>query len=167
MDGARQSASAVGADLAEPKTHSDKELFLLKRKNLRNPLVSLKAVNQSIMAHREDTWADGRRTQNAYRKLHGAVHCVAKTCTKFSDRLGELSARIVSLETESEAEKTTTDMLETGVSDAHWKLEDFDNRLRKNNLRVLGIPEVVEGAEGEETSKFIVRLSFPELSVWN
>ncbi|KAJ1104081.1 hypothetical protein NDU88_001496 [Pleurodeles waltl] len=31
--------------------------------------------------------------------------------------------------------------------DAQWKLTDYEDRLRRNNLRVLGIPEGVEGSD--------------------
>ncbi|KAJ1109876.1 hypothetical protein NDU88_007233 [Pleurodeles waltl] len=129
--------------------------------------VSLEAIYQTIMARWEETRTVSHKTQSAYCKLQGAIRRVAKICSEFSERMGELKTRTVTLESESLAHNAVTDQLEIRMSDTQWKLEVFENRLRLNNLRVLGSPEEVEDNDIRE---FIIKLfkgAFPELLEWN
>ncbi|KAJ1108374.1 hypothetical protein NDU88_005750 [Pleurodeles waltl] len=58
-------------------------------------------------------------------------------------------------------------MHDTQLVDIQWKIEDFENRQRHNNLRILGIEE---GIEGQDARVYIIRLfkaAFPEQSGWD
>ncbi|KAJ1116732.1 hypothetical protein NDU88_004938 [Pleurodeles waltl] len=58
-------------------------------------------------------------------------------------------------------------MHESQLSDIQWKVEDFENRQRRNNLRLMGIQE---GVEGQDSRAFIIRLlkaALPEQTGWD
>ncbi|KAJ1180787.1 hypothetical protein NDU88_006003 [Pleurodeles waltl] len=75
------------------------------------------------------------------------IHCVAKTCSEFVTRMEEVETRISRLENDVGSQKLTRDTMEKQLEDTQWKLTDLEDRLRRNNLRVLGIPEGVEGSD--------------------
>ena len=47
--------------------------------------------------------------------------------------------------------------------DIHWKLKEFENRQRRNNLRVLGIAEGVEGSDPRRYVTELFKEAFPDL----
>ncbi|KAJ1195496.1 hypothetical protein NDU88_004776 [Pleurodeles waltl] len=58
-------------------------------------------------------------------------------------------------------------MHDTQLIDIQWKIEDFENRQRRNNLRILGVQE---GIEGQDARVYIIRLfkaAFPEQAGWD
>ncbi|KAJ1217951.1 hypothetical protein NDU88_005538 [Pleurodeles waltl] len=72
-------------------------------------------------------------------------------------------------ELETEVRATTAQTVTQGkqISDIQWKLEDAENRQRRNNLRVL---DIVEGLEGHDTRAYVVsffKKAFPDLLEWN
>ncbi|KAJ1154403.1 hypothetical protein NDU88_007155 [Pleurodeles waltl] len=127
-----------------------------------NP-VSLETIYQSIMEHQEESKSESHRTQLACRKMQIQIHRVAKTCSEFSTRMEEVETRISHLEDEAGFQQVTREVMEKQLEDTQWKLTDLEDRLRRNNLRVLGIPE---GVEGSDTHSFMVALfkeAFPDL----
>ncbi|KAJ1152837.1 hypothetical protein NDU88_005612 [Pleurodeles waltl] len=131
-----------------------------------NP-VSLETIYQSIMEHREESKSESRRTQLACRKMHIQIRRVAKTCSEFATRMEEVETRISHLEDEAGSQQVTREAMEKQLEDTHWKLTNLEDRLRRNNLRVMGIPE---GAEGSDTHSFMVALfkeAFPDLQQWD
>ncbi|KAJ1081659.1 hypothetical protein NDU88_001837 [Pleurodeles waltl] len=61
-------------------------------------VISLETIYQSNMEHREESKAESRRTQLACRKMQMQIHRVAKTCSEFTTRIGEVETRISKLE---------------------------------------------------------------------
>ncbi|KAJ1113578.1 hypothetical protein NDU88_001820 [Pleurodeles waltl] len=117
-----------------------------------NP-VSLETIYQSIMEHREESKLESRRTQMACRKMQIQIRRVAKTCSEFTTRMEEAETRISRLEDEAGSHQSSREAMEKQLEDTQWKLTDLEDRMRRNNLRVLGVPE---GLEGSDTHSFIV-----------
>ncbi|KAJ1188168.1 hypothetical protein NDU88_004932 [Pleurodeles waltl] len=131
-----------------------------------NP-VSLETIHQSIMEHREESKSESRRTQLACRKMQIQIRRVSKTCSEFTTRMEEVETRISHLEDEAGSHQVTREAMEKELEDTQWKLTDLEDRLRRNNLRVLGVPE---GLEGSDTHSFMVALfkeAFPDLHQWD
>ncbi|KAJ1082575.1 hypothetical protein NDU88_002740 [Pleurodeles waltl] len=131
-----------------------------------NP-VSLETIYQSIMEHREESKSESHRTQLACRKMQIQIQWVAKTCLEFATRMEEVETRISHLEDDAGSQQVTQEAMEKQLEDTQWKLTDLEDRLMRNNLRVLGIPE---GAEGSDTHSFMVALfkeAFPDLQQWD
>ncbi|KAJ1202736.1 hypothetical protein NDU88_006533 [Pleurodeles waltl] len=131
-----------------------------------NP-VSLETIYQSIMEHREESKTESRRTQLACRKMQIQIRRVAKTCLEFATCMEEVETRISCLEDDAGSQQVIWETMEKQLEDTQWKLTDLEDRLRRNNLRVLGIPE---GVEGSYTHSFMVALfkeAFPDLQQWD
>ncbi|KAJ1196652.1 hypothetical protein NDU88_000518 [Pleurodeles waltl] len=103
-----------------------------------NP-VSLETIYQSIMEHREESKLESRKTQMACRKMQIQIRRVAKTCSEFTTRMEEAETRISRLEDEAGARQSSREMMEKQLEDTQWKLTDLEDRMRRNNLRVLGL----------------------------
>ncbi|KAJ1206837.1 hypothetical protein NDU88_002234 [Pleurodeles waltl] len=131
-----------------------------------NP-VSLETIYQSIMEHREESKSESRRTQLACRKMQIQICRVAKTCSEFTTRMEEVETHISHLEDEAGSHQVTREAMEKQLEDTQWKLTDLEDRLRRNNLRVLGVPE---GLKGSDTYSFMIALfkeAFPDLHQWD
>ncbi|KAJ1148889.1 hypothetical protein NDU88_001713 [Pleurodeles waltl] len=79
----------------------------------------------------------------------------------------EAETRISRLEDDAGSQKMTREAMEKQLEDTQWKLTDLVDRLRRNHLQVLGIPE---GAEGSDPHGFMVALfkeAFPDLYQWD
>ncbi|KAJ1106361.1 hypothetical protein NDU88_003762 [Pleurodeles waltl] len=95
------------------------------------------------------------------------IRWVAKTCSEFTTRMEEAETRISRLEDDVGSQKMTRKAMEKQLEVTQWKLTDLEDRLRRNNVRVLGIPE---GAEGSNPHGFMVALfkeAFPDLHQWD
>ncbi|KAJ1082522.1 hypothetical protein NDU88_002687 [Pleurodeles waltl] len=78
-----------------------------------------------------------------------------------------METRTEELEIEVKAATAQTMTQGQQISDIQWKLEDAENRQRRNNLRILGI---AEDLEGQDTRAYIVSLfkqAFPDLNGWD
>ncbi|KAJ1100198.1 hypothetical protein NDU88_005285 [Pleurodeles waltl] len=131
-----------------------------------NP-VSLETIYQSIMEHQEESKSESRRTQLAGLKMQIQIRRVAKTCSEFTTRMEEVETRISHLEDEAGSHQVTREAMEKQLEDTQWKLTDLEDSLRRNNLRILGVPE---GLEGADTHSFMVALfkeAFPDLHQWD
>lgn len=83
------------------------------------------------------------------------------------ERLSSLENRTESLETTVEVLTKTMESQESTIKDMMWKMEEAENRQRRNNMRLLGIPE---NSEGTDIRKFTIDLlnnSLPELTHWD
>ncbi|KAJ1207916.1 hypothetical protein NDU88_003306 [Pleurodeles waltl] len=67
------------------------------------------------------------------------IRRVAKTCSEFTTRMEEAETRIWRLEDEAGARQSSREMMEKQLEDTHWKLTDLEDRMRRNNLRVLDL----------------------------
>ncbi|KAJ1183913.1 hypothetical protein NDU88_000723 [Pleurodeles waltl] len=74
----------------------------------------------------------------ACRKMQIQIRRVAKTCSEFTTRMEEAETRISRLEDEAGARQSSREMMEKQLEDNQWKLTDLEDRMRRNNLRVLG-----------------------------
>ncbi|KAJ1211605.1 hypothetical protein NDU88_006963 [Pleurodeles waltl] len=131
-----------------------------------NP-VSLETIYQSIMEHREESKSESHRTQVACRKMQIQIRRVSKTCSEFTTRMEEAETQISHLEDEAGSHQSSREAMEKQLEDTQWKLTDLEDRLRRNNLRVLGVPE---GLEGSDIHSFMVALfkeAFPDLQHWD
>ncbi|KAJ1133229.1 hypothetical protein NDU88_011526 [Pleurodeles waltl] len=131
-----------------------------------NPVL-LETIYQSIMEHREESKSESRRTQLACRKMQIQIRRVANTCSEFTTRMEEVETRISHPEDEAGSHQVTREAMEKQLEDTQWKLTDLEDRLRRNNLRVLGVPK---GLEGADTHGFMVALfkeAFPDLHQWD
>ncbi|KAJ1143132.1 hypothetical protein NDU88_009443 [Pleurodeles waltl] len=124
---------------------------------------SFEAIHQSIMEHREETKAESRRTQLAYHKMQGAIQRVAKAYSEFAVRMGKAETRISKLEEDDAAQRETGDLLKAQVDDTHWKLADLEDRLRRNILRGLGVPDWVESTDPCRSMINLFKDAFPHL----
>ncbi|KAJ1186898.1 hypothetical protein NDU88_003678 [Pleurodeles waltl] len=152
-------------DFAVDKISSepDSEMSSLTGKELHES----ETIYQSIMDHREESKIESRRTQLACRKMQTQIRRVAKTCSEFTAHKEEAETRISRLEDDAGSQKMTREAMEKQLEDTQWKLMDLEDRLRSNNLRVLGISE---GAEGSDPHGFMVALfkeAFSDLHQWD
>ncbi|KAJ1106771.1 hypothetical protein NDU88_004169 [Pleurodeles waltl] len=131
-----------------------------------NP-VSLETIYQSIMEHREESKLESRRTQMACRKMQIQIRRVAKTCSEFTTRMEEAETRISRLEDEAGARQSSREMVEKQLEDTQWKLTDLEDRMRRNNLRVLGVPEGLEGSDIHSFMVALLKEAFPDLHQWD
>lgn len=128
---------------------------------------SLAAILTSIKEFHEEVRADNRIAKNAAKKLQGGLRRLNKTCADISDRVTMVEARTEHLETEALATKQQGESNTACMMDLMTKIEEQENRQRRNNLRLLGIPE---GKEGDDPRLFIVKLlkdSFPDHPGWD
>ncbi|KAJ1174371.1 hypothetical protein NDU88_006193 [Pleurodeles waltl] len=124
----------------------------------------LQSIFNSIKEFQTETWIESRRARVATKRLQGAVRKVAKSCTEIEAKLGSMDERIVVVKEDVDILKQQNATQEGQLTDIMWKLEDFENRQRRNNLRFLGIKE---GLEGNDIRVYMIKLlqgAFPELN---
>ncbi|KAJ1103724.1 hypothetical protein NDU88_001145 [Pleurodeles waltl] len=127
-------------------------------------ITSLETIYRSIMEHREESKSESRKTQLACRKMQMSICRVAKTCSEYATRMGEVETRISKLEDNTASQGAIGDSMKARLDEAQWKLVDLEDK--RNNLRVLGVPE---GVKGTDPRGFIVSLFkevFPDLIQW-
>ncbi|KAJ1190122.1 hypothetical protein NDU88_006861 [Pleurodeles waltl] len=78
-----------------------------------------------------------------------------------------METRTDALETEVKATAKQTAAQEQQILDMQWKLEDAENRQRRNNLRILGIAEGLEGLDSRAYIVLLFKRVFPDLPGWN
>ncbi|KAJ1099034.1 hypothetical protein NDU88_004138 [Pleurodeles waltl] len=72
---------------------------------------------------------------------------MAQKCYEFATCMGEAEIRISKLEDDAASQGVIGDSMKAQLEDAQWKLMDLEDRLRRNNLRILGVLEGVEGTD--------------------
>ncbi|KAJ1191423.1 hypothetical protein NDU88_000739 [Pleurodeles waltl] len=131
------------------------------------PSPSLHLIYQTITSQHKQTQRDSKKARVATKQLQVAVSKVAKTCSEIGERIAAIECRADALESDHGAVTKQAAMHESQLSDIQWKVEDFENRQRRNNLRLMGIQE---GVEGQDSRAFIIRLlkaALPEQTGWD
>ncbi|KAJ1094261.1 hypothetical protein NDU88_007339 [Pleurodeles waltl] len=103
------------------------------------PSPSLHLIYQTITAQHKQTQRDSKKARVATKQLQVAVSKVAKTCSEIGEQIAAIECRAEGLESDLGAVTKQAAMHETQLSDIQWKVEDFENRQRRNNLRLIGI----------------------------
>ncbi|KAJ1144681.1 hypothetical protein NDU88_010978 [Pleurodeles waltl] len=78
-----------------------------------------------------------------------------------------METRTEELEIEVKAATAQTTTQGQQISDIQWKLEDAENRQRRNNLRILGIAEDLEGQDTRAYIALLFKKAFPDLIGWD
>ncbi|KAJ1110463.1 hypothetical protein NDU88_007814 [Pleurodeles waltl] len=108
----------------------------------------LQMIYNTIRELQTETRAESQRARIATKQLQGTVCKVARTCTEIEEKLITMENRTAAVESEVEALKEQVETHGGQLTDIKWKLEDYENRQRRNNLRFWGIEEWVEGLSG-------------------
>ncbi|KAJ1162973.1 hypothetical protein NDU88_003437 [Pleurodeles waltl] len=106
----------------------------------------LQSIYSSIKELQTETRIKSRRARIATKRLQGTVRKVAKSCTEIEAKLCSMEERIVAVEEDVDTLKEQSAARDGQLTDVMWKMEDLENRQRRNNLRFLGIPEGLEGS---------------------
>ncbi|KAJ1109437.1 hypothetical protein NDU88_006798 [Pleurodeles waltl] len=128
---------------------------------------SLYLIYQTMMVQHKQIQGDNKKARLASKQLQVAVSKIAKTCSEVGERIATIETCTSVLEAELGTVAQQSTKHESQLIDIQWKLEDFENRQRRNNLSILGIQE---GAEGQDTRAFIFKVfktAFPELASWD
>ncbi|KAJ1176993.1 hypothetical protein NDU88_002260 [Pleurodeles waltl] len=107
----------------------------------------LQSIYSSIKELQTETRIESRRARIATKRLQETVRKVAKSCTEIEAKLCSMEERIVAVEEDVDTLKEQSAARDGQLTDVMWKMEDLENRQRRNNLRFLGIPEGLEGRE--------------------
>ncbi|KAJ1129736.1 hypothetical protein NDU88_008102 [Pleurodeles waltl] len=105
------------------------------------PSPSLHLIYQTITSQHKQMQRDSKKARVATKQLKVAISKVAKTCSETGERIAAIECRADVLESDLGAVTKQAAMHETQLSDIQWKVEDFENRQRRNNLRLIGIQE--------------------------
>ncbi|KAJ1126491.1 hypothetical protein NDU88_004898 [Pleurodeles waltl] len=123
----------------------------------------LQSLYSSIKELQTETRIESRRARIATKRLQGTVRKVAKSCTEIEAKLSSMEERIVAVEEDVDTLKEQSAARDGQLTDVMWKMEDLQNRQRRNNLRFLGIPEGLEGNNIQAYMVNLLRGAFPEL----
>ncbi|KAJ1152896.1 hypothetical protein NDU88_005670 [Pleurodeles waltl] len=115
----------------------------------------LQSIFNSIKEFQTETRVESRRARMATKRLQGSVRKVAKSCTEIETKLCTMEERIVAVEEDVDSSKQQNAIQESQMTDVMWKLEDLENRYRRNNLRFLGIEE---GLEGNDIRDYMIKI---------
>ncbi|KAJ1142026.1 hypothetical protein NDU88_008354 [Pleurodeles waltl] len=106
----------------------------------------LQSIYNSIKELQTETRIENRRARVATKHLQGTVRKVAKSCTEIETKLCSMEERIAAVGVDVDALREQCVTQDGQLTDIMWKLEDYENRQRRNNLRFLGIDEGLEGS---------------------
>ncbi|KAJ1164678.1 hypothetical protein NDU88_005112 [Pleurodeles waltl] len=101
----------------------------------------LQSIYSSIKELQTETRIESRRARIATKRLQGTVRKVAKWCKEIEAKLCSMEERIVAVKEDVDTLKEQSATRDEQLKEVMWKMEDFENRQRRNNLRFLGIPE--------------------------
>ncbi|KAJ1141999.1 hypothetical protein NDU88_008327 [Pleurodeles waltl] len=123
----------------------------------------LQSIYNSIKELQTETRIESRRARIATKKVQGSVRKVAKSCMELEAKLCSMEDRIVAVEEDMDTLKEQSAARDGQMTDVMWKMEDLENRQRRNNLRFLGIPEGLEGNNIQAYMVNLLRGAFPEM----
>ncbi|KAJ1207405.1 hypothetical protein NDU88_002796 [Pleurodeles waltl] len=132
-----------------------------------SPSPYLHLIYQTITAQHKQTQRDSKKARVATKQLQVAVSKVAKTCSEIGERIAAIECRADVLESDLGAVTKQAAMHETQLSDIQWKVEDFENRQRRNNLRLIGIQEgenLFSDDREERITQYLSDIPCPELT---
>ncbi|KAJ1164286.1 hypothetical protein NDU88_004731 [Pleurodeles waltl] len=127
----------------------------------------LQLIYGTVRELQTETRAESRRARMATKQLQATVRKVVKSCLEIEEKLNTMETITSVVEVEVEVLKEQVGTQRGQLTDIMWKLEDYENRQRRNNLRFLGIEE---GVEGNDIRVFMIKLlrnAFPELTKWD
>ncbi|KAJ1175432.1 hypothetical protein NDU88_000720 [Pleurodeles waltl] len=127
----------------------------------------LQSIFNSIKEFQTETRVESRRARMATKRLQGSVRKVAKSCIEIETKLCTMEERIVAVEEDVDSLKQQNAMQESQMTDVMWKLEDLENRQRRNDLRFLGIEEGLEGNDIRDYMIQLLQRAFPQLNHWD
>ncbi|KAJ1141980.1 hypothetical protein NDU88_008308 [Pleurodeles waltl] len=105
---------------------------------------SLHLIYQTMMAQHKQIQGDDKKARVASKQLQVTVSKITKSCSEIGERIATIETRTSVLEAELGTVVQQSTMPESQLTDIQWKLEDFENQQRCNNLRILGIKEGAE-----------------------
>ncbi|KAJ1166314.1 hypothetical protein NDU88_006719 [Pleurodeles waltl] len=123
----------------------------------------LQSIYDSIKELQTETRVESRRARMATKRLQGSVRKVVKSCIEIEEKLSAMEERMMAVEADVEALREQSAAHEGQLTDIMWKLEDVENRQRRNNLRFLGTGE---GVEGNDIMAYMIKMlrdAFPSL----
>ncbi|KAJ1084437.1 hypothetical protein NDU88_004585 [Pleurodeles waltl] len=130
------------------------------------PSPSLHLIYQTITSQHKQTQRDSKKARVATKQLQVAVSKVAKTCSEIGERIAAIECRADALESDLGVVSKQAAMHESQLSDIQWKVEDFENRQRRNNLRLIGIQEgenLFSDERDERMAQYLSDMSSPKL----
>lgn len=108
---------------------------------------SMGLIYSTLKAMQIEARQEHKRAHQATRKIQAAICKNTKVCNEIVARTTALEERVVGLEGALENTEHKTTENDAKLTDILWKLEESENRQRRNNLSVLGIEENVEGVD--------------------
>lgn len=91
--------------------------------------------------------------------LASDISLVRHDMDKFRSRFAEAESRISQLEDDTRADSRNLRALQLQVKALQEKSVDTENRMRRNNLRIIGLPEKIEGNKPAEFAEsFLISL---------
>lgn len=132
-----------------------------------NATPSMELIYATLKQMQGEARQENRRAHQANKKLQSSIRKGSKMCSEMQERVTQVEARTSNLEDELGKMQEYKESQAKQAGEVMWKLEDFENRQRRNNLRFLGLEE---NSEGSDVRGFLVKLlkgAFPELSTWN
>ncbi|KAJ1168231.1 hypothetical protein NDU88_000179 [Pleurodeles waltl] len=124
---------------------------------------SLDLIYRTMVQNHEQAQRESRKMKAANRQLQLSIKKVVKSCQDIGVRIATMETRTEELEVEVKAATAQTTTQGQQISDIQWKLEDAENRQRRNNLRILGIAEDLEGQDTRAYIASLFKKAFPDL----
>ncbi|KAJ1191306.1 hypothetical protein NDU88_000622 [Pleurodeles waltl] len=128
---------------------------------------SLDLIYRTMVQNHEQAQRESRKMKAANRQLQLSIKKVGKSCQDIGLRIATMETRTEELEIEVKAATAQTTTQGQQISDIQWKLEDAENRQRRNNLRILGIAEDLEGQDTGAYIALLFKKAFPDLIGWD
>ncbi|KAJ1202652.1 hypothetical protein NDU88_006449 [Pleurodeles waltl] len=127
----------------------------------------LQSIHDSIKELQTETRVESHRARIGLKRLQGTARKMVKSCIEIKEKLSTMEARTMAVEADVEALREQSVAHDGQLTDIMWKLEDEENRQRRNNLQFLGIGEGVEGNDIRAYMMKMLRDAFPELTNWD
>ncbi|KAJ1105367.1 hypothetical protein NDU88_002774 [Pleurodeles waltl] len=128
---------------------------------------SMDLIYRTMVQNHEQAQRESRKMKAANRQLQLSIKKVGKSCQDIGARIATMETRTEELEIEVKAATAQTTTQGQQISDIQWKLEDAENRQRRNNLRILGIAEDLEGQDTRAYIALLFKKAFPDLIGWD
>ncbi|XP_078509799.1 olfactory receptor 6N2-like [Lissotriton helveticus] len=109
---------------------------------------TLKQMQSEARGESRRARRDTKKIQASLRKLNRKYEEVEERVTQVEERTGRMEDEV----TDWQAFKNEQGKI---VGDLQWKIEDFENRQRRNNVRLLGLEEVLEGQDPRGCTGFV------------
>lgn len=90
------------------------------------------------------------------------VSLLRQDMDKLHSRVTETEQRVIQTEDEVEEHNTTIRSLQIKVKALEYRVEDAENRNRRNNLRIIGLAEGMEGANPSSFVEDLLRNLLPD-----